>query len=60
MANKSRLQTLPLIGEINMSKNKLDISDPMEGGFLKNDGVIYGNTLSPLYKNRQSKPHYGD
>lgn len=54
MANNSKLVSLPFIGEINLSKNKLDIAAPENGGFLKNDGVIYGNTLSPLYRRKES------
>ena len=48
MANKFNIQEYPIIGDLNLSKNKLDIED---SGFLKNDGVYYGNTLSPIWKN---------
>ena len=50
MAIKSDLIDIPLKGEINLSKNKLDVTNPAEGGYLKNNGVLYGNILSPVYK----------
>lgn len=48
MAIKSDIIDFPLKGELNLSKNKIDISSPAEGGYLKNDGVLYGNILTPI------------
>ena len=50
MAIKSSIIDIPLKGEINLSQNKLDVTNPADGGYLKNDGVLYGNILSPVYK----------
>ena len=50
MANKAQLVTLPLEGIINLSHNKLDIHNPGNNGFLHNNGVVYGNILSPVYR----------
>lgn len=50
MAIKSDLIDIPLKGELNLSKNKLDVTNPADGGYLKNNGVLYGNILSPVYK----------
>lgn len=50
MAIKSDLINIPLKGELNLSQNKLDVNNPAEGGYLKNNGVLYGNILSPVYK----------
>ena len=61
MAIKSSIINAPLKGEINLSKNKLDVVAPNEGGYIKNDGVLYGNVLSPVYrKNGQSAFDYMD
>ena len=49
MAIKSNIIDFPLKGELNLSKNKLDVNSPNEGGYLKNNAVIYGNVLSPVY-----------
>lgn len=50
MANKAQLVTLPLEGIINLSHNKLDVHNPGNNGFLHNNGVVYGNVLSPVYR----------
>ena len=50
MAIKSNIIDAPLKGEINLSKNKLDVVSPQEGGYIKNNGVLYGNVLSPVYR----------
>ena len=50
MANKAQLVTLPLEGVINLSHNKLDVHNPGSNGFLHNNGVVYGNVLSPVYR----------
>lgn len=50
MANKSKIITTPLVGDLNLSRNKLDVIAPGESGYLKNDGVIYGNVLSPIFQ----------
>ena len=61
MAIKSNIINQPLKGEINLSKNKLDVVAPNEGGYIKNDGVLYGNVLSPVYrKNGQTAFDYMD
>lgn len=50
MANKSKIVTTPLVGDLNLSQNKLDTIPIGDSGYLRNDGVIYGNTLSPIYQ----------
>ena len=50
MANKSAIKTTPLVGELNLSQNKLDTIPIGDSGYLHNDGVLYGNILSPVYK----------
>ena len=50
MANKAQLVALPLEGIINLSHNKLDVHSPGNNGFLHNNGVVYGNVLSPVYR----------
>lgn len=50
MANKTKIQTIPLEGELNLSKNKLDTIPIGDSGYLKNDGVLYGHCLSPVYR----------
>ena len=51
MASKDiNLTSLPLNGPLNLSQNKLDVTAPGESGFLKNNGVLYGETLSPVYR----------
>lgn len=47
MASKTLIQDYPLIGDLCLSKNKLDIDS---SGFTENNGVYYGNTLSPIFK----------
>lgn len=54
MANKAQLTTLPLEGIINLSHNKLDVHKPGSNGFLHNNGVVYGNVLSPVYRQTTS------
>lgn len=50
MAIKSNLVNIPLKGDINMSKNKYDVIPVGGTGFLKNNGVLYGDVLSPIYR----------
>lgn len=52
MANKSKIDSIPLAGELNLSENKLDVIIPGESGYLKNDAHIYGNVLSPVYRKK--------
>ena len=56
MAIKSDLINIPLKGELNLSQNKLDVNNPAEGGYLKNNGVLYGNVLSPVYRENTNQP----
>lgn len=59
MANKSILVNVPLKSDINLSKNKFEVTD--FNGYLKNNGNIYGNTLSPIYKKElDSYGHFYD
>lgn len=57
MANKAQLVTLPLEGIINLSHNKLDVHNPGNNGFLHNNGVVYGNVLSPVYRHFTSNAY---
>ncbi len=57
MANKAQLVTLPLEGIINLSHNKLDVHNPGNNGFLHNNGVVYGNVLSPVYRHFTSNSY---
>ena len=54
MSNKSQISNISLVGDLNLSKNKLEVIPFGESGYLKNDGVIYGNTLSPIYKQKMN------
>lgn len=54
MANKSQIKNIPLTGPVNLNKNELNIISPGEEGFLHNDGVLYGDVLSPIYKKTES------
>lgn len=56
MSIRSDLVNIPLKGELNLSQNKLDVNNPAEGGYLKNNGVLYGNVLSPVYKQNTNEP----
>ena len=52
MANKTRIDSIPLAGDLNLSENKLDVISPGDSGYLKNDAHIYGNVLSPVYRKK--------
>lgn len=52
MANKSKIVTIPLVGDLNLSQNKLDTIPIGDSGYLENDGVIYGNTLAPIFQSK--------
>ena len=52
MANKSKIETIPLAGDLNLSENKLDVIPIGDSGYIKNDAHIYGNVLSPVYRKK--------
>lgn len=52
MSNKSKIQSIPLAGELNLSENKLDVIPIGESGYLHNDAHIFGNVLSPIYRKK--------
>lgn len=55
MAIKNKINTIPLAGDLCLSKNKLDVINIGDSGYIKNDGTVYGNVLSPIY---QSNTNY--
>lgn len=52
MSNKSKIVSIPLTGDLNLSTNKLDVIAPGDSGYLHNDAHIYGNILSPVYRKK--------
>lgn len=54
MAIPSQIDKIPLKAEINLSQNKLDVERPSKGGWLKDNGNLYGNVLSPVYVDENS------
>lgn len=52
MANKTKIDSIPLVGDLNLSQNKLDVIPIGDSGYLCNDAHIYGNVLSPVYRKK--------
>lgn len=52
MANRNNLLTIPLNGDLNLNKNKINIAQFV--GWNKVNGPIYGGCLSPLYSKQRT------